>query len=339
MSLVESTPLDELASRSPLRTAAGNRWVRFAVRRLVGLVGVVLLLVVIVFALLRLTPGDPAVAATGGDVTTSPAQLEAVRKQLGLTDSLPAQFVHYVNQLAHGDLGRSFATQQPVKQVISQRIGSSLQLALGGLVVALVIGVTLGLVAGGLTRDGRHRRFEVVFTAVTSAAANIPPYVLATGLIFIFAITLTLLPVSGDGGGNQLVLPVLAVGLPPAAVFARVVRIEMLNVLAQDYIRTARSKRIPTLRLFVRHALPNVLSAVLPIAGITFGTIIASSVVVEAVFARAGLGTALVTAVLARDYPTVQGITLVLGLLVVLVNALVDVLIVFVNPRSLASDS
>jgi peptide/nickel transport system permease protein len=322
--------------RTSARAAAGSPWLRFLVRRIAGLVGVLLVLAVVVFLLVRLTPGDPAVAVTGGHATA--AQLQTVRHQLGLDTSLGHQFATYLKDLSHGDLGNSYTTHTPVRQVISERLGSSLQLAGAGLALMLLLGIPLGLLAGALTRDGRHRRFGTAFTAVTSVGGNVPPYVLATLLVFIFAVTFTLLPVSGSGNFESLILPGLAVGLPPAAVMARVVRVDTLNVLREDYMRTARSKRLSPWRVFVRHALPNVLTSALTIAGIIFGSIIAGAVVVEAVFARAGLGTALVTAVTARDYPTVQGITLILGTVVVIVNATVDLLIALLDPRSLTRE-
>jgi peptide/nickel transport system permease protein len=194
------------------------------------------------------------------------------------------------------------------------------------------------MLAGALTRDGRHRRAEVLLTAATSVIGALPEYLMGTFLAFIFAVWLRWLPVAGAEGLQSLLLPALAMSLRPIAVLIRVVRVETLNVLAQDYIRTARSKRLPERLIYFRHALPNVVTAALTISGILFAGLIGGAVVVENVFARSGLGTGLVTAVVNHDYPVIQGVVLVLGVTVVTVNAIVDILLGVIDPRSLGKD-
>jgi peptide/nickel transport system permease protein len=264
-------------------------------------------------------------------------QVAEVRRDLRLDEPIPTQLLTYMGKLASGDLGTSFITNDSVAKVIGQRIGTSVRLAGSALVLVLLVSAPIGLIAGALTREGRHRRGEVGFTAITSLVGAMPEYLTATLLAFVFAVWLRILPVAGGTSWEALILPVLAVSLRPIAVLARIVRVETLGVLAQDYMRTARSKRLPARLIYFRHALPNVISSALAIGGILFASLIGGAVVVENVFALPGLGTALIDAVVARDYPVIQGVILVLGVTVVVVNAIVDVLLGIVDPRSLSA--
>jgi peptide/nickel transport system permease protein len=317
-----------------MRAARTNPWLRFLLRRGLSLVAVVAVLVVASFMLVRLIPGDPALVVAGPDA--SAAQIEQIRRALGLDAPPLEQFTTYVTRVVRGDFGSSFITREPVGRMIGQRIGTSLQLAGAALALVLLVAIPLGMLAGALTREGRHRRGEVAFTAVTSVVGSLPEYLAATFLAFVFAVWLRILPVAGTEGWQSLVLPTLAISARPMAILARIVRVETLNVLAQDFIRTARSKRLPERLIYSRHVLPNVVTAALTIGGILFAAIVGGGVIIENVFSRAGLGTALVSAVLSRDYPVIQGVILVLGITVVVVNAIVDILLGLLDPRSLA---
>jgi peptide/nickel transport system permease protein len=311
-----------------------NGWLSFVGWRLVALAVIVVGLVAAVFMMVRLIPGDPA--AIAGGVNTTPAQIAALRQQMGLDEPILTQFSKYAIGLLHGDLGTSFTTRQPVTQVISERIGSSMTLAGVSLAIVLIFAVPAGLVAGALTREGRHQRGELIFTGTTSVVGAIPQFLAATFLAFVFAVWLKLLPVAGsDPPLQSLILPAASVALAPTATLARLVRVEALNVLAQDYVRTARSKRLPARIIYVRHVLPNVLTAALTIGGIILANLIGGAVIVENVYARNGLGTELVNAVLVRDYPVIQGTILILGIIVVVVNAIVDAGLALLDPRSL----
>jgi peptide/nickel transport system permease protein len=318
------------------RAFVESPWTRFLARRLLGLVGVLIALVVFVFLLVRLVPGDAAINLLGQ--SAAPGAVERVNHQLGLDRSLWSQFGSYVGDLSRGDLGTDFATNEPVADTIRNRISSSVTLAGISLAVVLLLAVPIGLLAGAFTREGRHRRIEVGFMGVTSVAGAVPEYLTATVLTFIFVIELGVLPITGSGIA-PLVLPVTALSIGPVMILSRIVRIETLNVLAQDYMRTARGKRLPSPRIFFRHVLPNVLTATLTVAGLLFAGLIGGAVIVETVFNRAGIGTALVGAVIGNNYPVVQGITLVLGATVVVVNILVDLLLAVLDPRSLARRS
>lgn len=315
---------------SEMRT---NQWVRFLVRRLFSLVLVLLALAIASFLMVRLIPGDPALVV--GGLTATADQIRIIRHQLGIDVPMQQQFINYWVNLAHGNLGTSFLTHQPVTEVIAQRISSSVQLAASSLALVMLFSIPAGLISGALTREGRHKRFEVALTGATSVVGSVPEYLAGTFLAFLFAVEFRLLPVAGSEGLQSLVLPTLAISLRPMAILTRLVRVETLNVLSMDYMRTARSKRLPARLIYVRHALPNVVTAALAIGGILFAGIIGGAVVVENVFARPGLGTALVGAVLSRDYPVIQGIILVLGIIVVCVNATVDILLAVVDPRSI----
>jgi peptide/nickel transport system permease protein len=315
------------------RFAHVGHWARFLARRAFSLVLILASLVVLSFAMVRMIPGDPARAVLGSAGTID--EIEGIRHQLGLDVPVSQQFVTYVVNLLHGNLGTSFAYHISVTELISERIGYSLQLASLSLAVILVLAIPIGMIAAAFTRDGRHRKGELAFASVTSVLGSLPEYLAGTFLAFIFAVSLRLLPVAGVEGWESLVLPVMAITIRPVAIVARIVRVEALNVLAMDYIRTARSKRLPVRLIYLRHALPNVLTAALTVGGLLFASLIGSAVVVENVFARPGLGTALISAVLARDYPVIQGVILILGFGVVVINTIVDVLIAMLDPRSL----
>jgi len=314
-----------------------NPWVSFAIRRLIGLAIVLAGLLLASFSMVRLIPGDPALLLLGTDPYPTPEQVEATRVALGIDKPFLEQFLTYTTNLLRGDLGRSFQVRgMPVSELIARRIGSSLQLAFSALALVLVVSLPLGMLLGSLTREGRNRRLEVVFTGLASTVGSLPEFLLATFLAFVFAVWLRILPVAGDAGLQTLILPTLAVALRPILVLARIVRVETLNVLATDYIRTARSKQLPERTIFLRHVMPNVATAALTIGGLLFSGIVGGSIIVENIFNRAGLGTTLITAVTAKDYPVVQGVVLVVGVTVVLANAIVDVSMAAINPRSLS---
>ena len=309
-------------------------WWRFAATRLVGLIGVVLFLAVGTFFLVRLAPGDPAVFAAG--LAASNVHVADIRHQMGLDLPLSVQFGNYLAGLARGDFGRSFFYGQPVSVLLGQQSGYSFQLAGVAVMIVLLVSLPGGMLAAAFTREGRHGGVEFSFMTVSSAVGAIPEYLTATLLALVFAVVLHLLPIAGAEGWQSLILPVLAISLRPTAILLRIVRIETLNALAQDYMRTARSKRLPARLIYMRHALPNVATATLTVGGLLFTGLIGGAIIVENVFARPGLGTSLVNAVLYHDYPFLQAIAIELGATVVAVNTLVDVLLAAIDPRSLA---
>jgi peptide/nickel transport system permease protein len=311
-------------------------WLRFAVRRSAALVLVLFVLVFATFMLVQLLPGDPALAVAGP--TATPAAVEQIRHELGLDKSFGAQFTSYLDGLAHGNLGTSFQSDDSVTSIIRTRLPVTIDLIVVALPLILVFGIGFGLLAGARTRDGTAHVAELAFTSSTTVIAAMPEFLLATFLAYLFAVRLRWLPVAGSTGFKTVILPALAISIGPIAILARIVRIQTLDVLGTDYMRSARSKRLPTRILYMRHALPNVLTGALTVGGLVFINLVGGAVIVENVFARNGLGTALVTSVLERDYPVVRGTILVLGVMVVIVSAAVDATLAVVDPRSLAKD-
>jgi len=309
-----------------------QKWVAFGIGRLIHLVVTLLVLLVVTFAIVQLIPGNPARLVLGPKA--SPQAVEVLRHKLGLDEPLVTQFFHYAKGAVRLRLGNSFTTGQSVSSILLQRLPYTLWLDGVALVIMMLIGVLFGLLAGALTTAHRNRWFEMVFMAITGFGGGVPSYVCAVGLSFIFAVTLRIFPVAGMNGASSVVLPALAIALPLSLLLARVVRVATLDVLAQDYIRTARSNRLSKWRIYFRYVLPNVLNAAVSLGGLLFVGIIGGSVVVENVFAWPGLGTLLVQSIPALDYPVIQGATLLLGLIVVLLNTVVDVVRALVDPQA-----
>ncbi|WP_327179558.1 ABC transporter permease [Streptomyces sp. NBC_01335] len=307
-------------------------WTVFLGRRGVRLLLSLGVVVTASFAMIRLIPGDPVRAALGVDA--SPGLVAARRHDLGLDTPFLSQYRHYLDGLLHGDLGTSLVTGAPVAELVRTRLPATLEIAVLAFLAALAVALPGGLLAAVRTRDGRRPRTELVFTAVTAGLTGVPDFVLAAGLTALLAVGLQLLPVAGAAGAESLVLPVLALSLAPTAVLLRIVRVEALKVLNEDYLRTARSKRLSPARRYLRHAAPNMASAALTVAGSLLPGLIAGTVLVEKVFAWPGIGSAMAQSVVAQDYPVVQAMVLVLGTTVLLSGLLVDVLLTLLDPRS-----
>src|SRR5262245_35090116 len=286
--------------------------------------------------MIHLVPGDPVRASLG---TTAPARLvKARRAELGLDKPLWQQYADYVGQAVHGDFGTSLTSGEPVSLIVRIRLPTTLRLAGLAFLFAVLVGVPLGVLSAALTRDGRRRYSELAFTTATGAFASIPSFLLAVALIYLFAIRWRIFPVAGEGGVPSYVLPIAALAIGPAAALARIVRVEGLKVLDQDYIRTARGKRLPARLIYLRHALPNMLTATLTISGLLLGGLIAGTVLIENVFAWTGLGSTLVSAVITKDYPSVQAVALVFGFFILIINFVVDMLLAIINPQSTILD-
>jgi peptide/nickel transport system permease protein len=299
----------------------------------VRLVASLFVLVTIAFAMIHAIPGDPVRTALGG-ITAQPELVEARRQELGLEQPIVEQYIDYVGDTLTGDFGTSIISNQPVSDIIADRLPSTLRLVGAAFVFTIAVAYPLGLGMAILTRDGRHRRIETGFVAVTGVVQAIPSFVLATGFVALFAVSFQVLPVAGESGFSSYILPVLSLTLASVAVLARVIRLEGLRVLDEDYLRTARSKRLPAHLVYVRHALPNMLTASLTISGLYLAGLVAGSVLVENVFAWPGIGSTVVSSVIARDYPIALALTLLLGVITLVVNLVVDVLLALIDPRS-----
>ncbi|MGH3505183.1 MAG: ABC transporter permease [Nocardioidaceae bacterium] len=326
-----------VSSRSALVRAADNVWLRFAVRRTGRLLASVWVLMTAAFLMIHLIPGDPVRAALG--MTAPKSLVESRREALGLNDPLWEQYGHYFHGVFTGDLGTSLSSGLPVTDVIGTRLPATAELAVLAFLVAMAVSIPLGLGMAVLTRGGRRPRSELTFASTTIVLGAIPEFLLAVAFIYVFAVSLPLLPVAGRAGAVSYVLPVLALSVGPAAILSRIVRVESLAVLGTDYIRTARAKRLPPWRVYFRHALPNAVTATITIGGLLLSALVAGTVLVENVFAWPGLGSTIVQSILQKDYPTVQGIVLVYGAGVLLVNLIVDVTLALLDPRSVIKET
>lgn len=316
---------------------ADNAWVRFAARRLTRLVLSLWVLVTASFLMIHLIPGDPVRASLG---LTAPASLVRARRQsLGLNDPLYLQYLHYLRGVFTGDLGTSLTSQLPVSDVIGTRLPATVALAVLSFLVAIAIAIPLGVLMGVVTRNGRGRRGELVFTSFSVVLGTIPDFLLGVGLVYVFGVHLGWLPVAGRSGAESYILPVLALAVGPAVVLARIVRVEMVAVLQADYVRTARAKRLPAPVIYLRHALPNALTSSITLGGLLLSSLVAGTVLVENVFAWPGLGSTIVQSILSKDYPVVQAVVLVYGVGVLLVNLAVDVALALLDPRSTIRES
>jgi peptide/nickel transport system permease protein len=288
-----------------------------------------------VFLLLRLTPGDPAAILAGDNAT--PEQLERIRTSLGLNEPLYVQFFTWINKLLHGDLGVSLISNVPVLHMIGQRIEPSISIALATIIVAVVVAVPLGVLAAW--KQGTW--IDRFVMALSVLGFSVPVFVIGYVLIQIFAVDLRWLPVQGfkslsSGFGpflERLVLPTLALSFIYVALIARMTRASMLDVLGEDYVRTARAKGIGEIAVLFRHALRNAAVPVITVIGTGFALLISGVVVTESVFNIPGVGRLTVDAVLARDYPVIQAMILLTSLLYVTINLLIDVAYTLLDPR------
>jgi peptide/nickel transport system permease protein len=309
--------------------------ISFIARRLLATVPVLLIVAVLVFLVLRLSPGDPAAILAGDAASTE--QIARIRTELGLDRSLPVQFGIWVSQLARGDLGESFYYKMKVTQLIGQRLEPTLALALVTILFAVLVAVPLGVLAAW--RFGGW--FDRILMGFSVLGFSVPVFVLAYLLIWLVSLKLGWLPVQGyqrlaDGFGpflRHLILPSFTLSVIYIALIARVTRASVLEALGEDYIRTARAKGLPEFRVLVHHGLANAAVPIVTVIGIGIALLIGGVVVTESVYAIPGLGRLTVDAVLARDFPTIQGVILFFSFAYVLINLLIDLSYVFFDPR------
>ncbi len=301
---------------------------RFLLGRLAATIPVLLGVWFLVFMMLHLVPGDP-VKIMLADFQTSPQQIELLRSQLHLDDPLPTQFGRFVANAARGDLGLSIRSKRPVRTEIADNLGSTLQLAIAALLIAIVLGVTLGMIAA-VNQNG-WLDFGPMLLAL--CGVSMPSFWLGLLMIFLFSLRLGWFPATGGGDLKHLVLPALTLGLSASAIIARLTRSSMLEVLRPEYMTTARAKGLRETRVVIRHGFKNALIPVVTIFGLQFGSLMAGTVIVETVFARPGIGRLIVTAILAKDFPMVQGIVLLIATTYVIVNLIVDISYGVLDPR------
>jgi peptide/nickel transport system permease protein len=308
---------------------------RYLLKRLLATIPVMGVVALFVFSLLYLSPGDPA-AVIAGDIATE-ADIARIRTQLGLDQPYLVRFGGWLWALAHGDLGTSIFTNLPVATLIGQRVEPTLALTLCTLVVAVGLAVPLGVLAAARAGGWLDR----AVMALSVLGFSVPVFVIAYGLILLFSVKLEWLPVQGyrsfsDGFGpfiSHMILPSVALGIVYMALIARITRATMLDVLAQDYVRTATAKGLAPRTMLIRHALKNAAVPIVTVIGIGVALLIGGEVVNETLFAIPGLGRLTVDAILRRDYPIIQGVTLLFSAVYVLVNLVVDLSYSLFDPR------
>jgi peptide/nickel transport system permease protein len=296
-------------------------------RRILILLPTVLGVVTLVFFFVHLIPGDPVEVMLGE--TASRADLDQLRADLGLDRPLAVQYRHYCTGLLRGDLGRSFFYRKPVAGVIAAALPATAILACAAMAVALVVAIPLGVLAA-VRKDSPVDRASMILSLL---GVSMPNFWLGPMLVILFSFRLGWLPVSGMGGVASLVLPAVTLGVHLTAILSRMTRASMLDVLGEDYLRTARAKGLANSAVVLRHGLRNALLPVVTIVGLQFGSLLSGAVITENVFAWPGIGTLLIQAITARDYPLVQGCVLVIALAYVAVNFVTDLLYSVIDPR------
>ncbi len=299
----------------------------YLARRLLALVPVALGVATLTFALIHLVPGDPVVAMLGENA--APADIAGMRHAMGLDRPLWEQYAAYLYGLAHGDLGTSISTQEPVASLIASRYPATLELAGAGLLVAVVLAFGLGLAAGanpGGAADLGAMGFAIL-------GISVPHLCLGPLLMIVFSLDLRWLPLTGRGGLAHLVLPAVTLGSALAALLARMLRQSLIQVRSSDWMRTARSKGLSDRQALVRHALRNALTPVVTLLGLQTGGLLTGAIIAEVIFSWPGLGRLLMTAISARDYPLVEGCVLTFALSYVVVNLVTDLAYALIDPR------
>jgi peptide/nickel transport system permease protein len=292
---------------------------------------------VVTFALIRLVPGDPVAVVLGPDSRARPEDIAAIRAAFGLNEPPPLQYVRWMGHVLRGDLGTSFRSGRSLTEELALRLPVTVELT----VLAAMLGLVPALLVGTLAAVRRNSAADYIATVTTLVGVSVPNFLLATLLVLAFSLWLRWLPPIGyvelnrDPLGNlrTMLLPSLSLGLPFAAIMMRITRSSILEVLGQDHVRVARAKGLPSSRVLGRHVLPNAAIPVITVAGIQIARLLGGAVIVETIFGLPGIGRYVFEAIGTRDYPVVQGVTLVVALVFVLVSLIVDVLYALVDPR------
>ncbi|WP_049896886.1 nickel ABC transporter permease [Natrialba chahannaoensis] len=304
---------------------------RYLVSRVASVIGVLFAVSVITYGLIHLTPGDPAetILTQQLEQPPTPQQVEEFRAEQGLDEPVYIQYVHWLGDVLQGDLGVSYYNDRSVSALMIEALPATVELAVAGMLVSLAI----ALPAGVLSAVYQNTRIDRISQIVALLGVSVPNFWLGFMLILVFSIYLGVLPVSGVGGLDHLILPAIALGTGMAAVVTRLVRTSMLEVMEAEYIDTARSAGLSERIVIWKHTLRNALIPVVTVVGLQFGRVLNGTVVIEIVFDRPGLGALLVEAIFARDYPVVQGVVLLTAVVFVVSNFCVDLLYKRLDPR------
>lgn len=299
---------------------------QYILRRLVLVVPVLIGVSIVVFWMIRAIPGDPARVIAGEAATEE--LLERVREQYGLNEPPHVQYLIFVKNVLTGDFGRSIRSRRPVIDEIRTRIGPTVELAVGSMAVAVLLGVTTGI----LSAVRPNSWVDAVSMFIALVGISMPVFWLGLMFMYLFSYQLEWFPTAGRGTWRHLVLPALTLGLSSAAIIARMTRSSMLEVLRQDYVRTARAKGLAERVIVLKHAFRNALIPIITVTGLQFGSLLGGAVLTESVFAWPGIGRLMVESIIARDYPVVQMSVLVVALAFILLNLIVDILYAYADP-------
>jgi peptide/nickel transport system permease protein len=299
----------------------------YIIKRIALMIPVIIIMTMIVFMIFYFAPGDPVSRIAGPNAT--PEVYESIRQKYGLDQPFIVQYLRFVKSVVKGDLGVSILQDRPVIEMIRERLPVTLQIGLIGFLIAFVIAIPAGVIAA----VKKNTTVDYLCMSGSLLGIAIPTFWLGMLLLYVFAYKLRWFPISGDGTIKQLILPGFAIGLTNAAITARMVRSSMLEVLKQDYVRTARSKGLFEKTVIYRHALKNALIPIISLMGLRLGWIIGGSVALEIIFSIPGIGRLMVDSILARDYPVVQGAMIILTSSIIIANILADILYTVVDPR------
>lgn len=303
----------------------------YTIKRIFQVIPVLLIVSIIVFSVMHLLPGDPTLlmlaGAEGGSIP--PERLDELRIIMGLDKPLYEQYYNFISNAISGDLGTSIRLRAPVTEILLQKFPYTIKLSLLGLMIAIILGVVIGLVAA-IFKDTWLDHFSM---SISLIGVSMPIYWLGLLLILIFSINLNIFPSSGATGWKSIVLPALTLGFVSAGLISRLLRSSLLEVLNEDYIRTAKGKGLTDKIILIKHALKNAMIPVITILGLQFGNMLAGAVVTETVFSRPGLGRIVVNGILWKDYPLVQGTVLFIAFIYVFVNLFVDISYYWFDPR------
>jgi peptide/nickel transport system permease protein len=310
----------------------------YVLLRLVTSIGLLILSSIMIFCLLRVIPGDPTITKLGGSIQgVDPRAITAIRHELGLDRSLPAQYVHWVGGIVQGNFGQSYYSQFPVTTLVTQRIGATLELAL----VAMLLGLVIAVPAATISAIWRNRVFDSLLSAFTAVGMAMPAFVTGILLIVVFGVKLNLLPTQGYVSFSHhpleslktVILPAVTLAIAIAAPILRILGASLAEVASAPYIRTAAGKGLLRRQVVIRHVLPNAIIPTLTTVGVIVGSLLGGAVIVEYVFARPGLGTLMVDAVFKRDYAVLQTLVLLAAATFILSSLVVDLLYGVVDPR------
>ena len=300
---------------------------KFILKRLCALIPVLIIVSVLVFLMVHAMPGDPARVMAGDSATEE--DVEAIRTAYGFDRPLYEQYLRYIGRALRGDFGTSFRTGRPVAEEIAIRFPNTMLLAVAAIIISIVFGVGIGLISA----TKRNSIFDNVSMLAALVGLSIPPFYLGLMLMLIFCVILKWLPITAEVSLISMILPSITLSARSLATIARMTRSSMLEVMSQDYILTAKAQGFSSRRIIFGHALKNSMNSIVTVAGIQFGSLLGGSVITEKVYGWPGLGELVITAIKARDFPVVQTTILVIAVSFVVVNLLIDVLYVLINPR------